>query len=915
MTAVVDSLGARDASLTLEYVILGHERDDHGEEKRSLLLFNGALPSHDPDFYTRIIDILPAHGARESCPIGMALVAYDAARMLLLINQPAKEAPEDFIDHYILMPQEALTEAANNYQRWLGSLPAATRDMNLTLPIFQPPAGAEVDIAARAANLGRLFDEGLGADFELLLRLLRALIHPQPLAIAGAPRELGQRLDFIAGLQALLPGGLAARVSFASNPPVHSQHTPQIAFVDDEIGEGYWRFDWRKRQVIGEAAEHPYAAVLRKLWSGDCAELAAAIQNMAVPRQLAVQASDLERDLREIARRYWVDHHVRAGDAVETDVMIGILDGPDAPKTKLRRLYVERLLENALNNRDSAAGRWMAEELERDKALDPALIGRFEAMLDDQPDAVYVFIRNRLINLGVDDRWIPRLHVAARKSLEVAIQDGDVGTLAGWLELIAHEPGAYQLHDILKGGILAASERAYADGELGIQLILIAARRVPEIVDDLYADEALINALETRVRVALQSPSAANLDALIDGKAEYFLLALYHGLSASDSKLVSGAAASRLIDLAESERRANLPALYRAPSLIRLLATQGGQQMSGDALDRLLRYILLIDDRAFISQAMDHLAGHDRLFPRLGKALRDDRLSPERAQSVLHAASASQSAAPQDLIACYYELLEHFDWSPETQRLAEALARLLAKHHDLSISYQHLWRLLEACQEFHAEAATRIVMTQLMIQFDSEADLSEVVDGLARICRQIAFSKSLQDHLNSWWRDYTHNRSLPQLHALQRELDKQRQLEDQKHIIWTVLAMRRWLHARKPTQLADAINTAYIMLDNITEAFDSASISETDPQTIRREVDRMSGELSSEQRHILANNMRNLARRISQMAEKRSKPSLMRSDDSIDRQLMHGEANPQGSIDMLKWIAGYLDGAHTGRDE
>ena len=46
------------------------------------------------------------------------------------------------------------------------------------------------------------------------------------------------------------------------------------------------------------------------------------------------------------------------------------------------------------------------------------------------------------------------------------------------------------------------------------------------------------------------------------------------------------------------------------------------------------------------------------------------------------------------------------------------------------------------------------------------------------------------------------------------------------------------------------------------------------------------------------------------MAEKRSKPSLIRSDDSIERQLQHGEANPQGSIDMMKWIAGYLDGAH-----
>ena len=271
--------------MTLEYVILGRQRDDQGEEKRSLLLFNGALPSHDPAFYTRIIDTLPAPGARQSCPIGIALVAYEFPRMLLLISQPADEAPEDFIDHYILMPHDALTEAANSYQRWLGSLPQATRDMNLTLPIFQPPTEAEVDVATRATNLGRLLDERLGADFELLLGLLGALIDPQPLAIVGAPPDLKQRLDFIAGLQALLPGRLASRLSFASNPPAHSQQAPQIAFVDDEIGEGVWRYDWRSRQLVGQAAEHPYAAALRMLWSGDSAELARAIHNMVVPSQ------------------------------------------------------------------------------------------------------------------------------------------------------------------------------------------------------------------------------------------------------------------------------------------------------------------------------------------------------------------------------------------------------------------------------------------------------------------------------------------------------------------------------------------------------------------------------------------------------------------------------------------------------
>ena len=45
--------------MTLEYVILGQDQDDQGKERRKLLLFNGALPSLDPAFYTRLINLEP----------------------------------------------------------------------------------------------------------------------------------------------------------------------------------------------------------------------------------------------------------------------------------------------------------------------------------------------------------------------------------------------------------------------------------------------------------------------------------------------------------------------------------------------------------------------------------------------------------------------------------------------------------------------------------------------------------------------------------------------------------------------------------------------------------------------------------------------------------------------------------------
>ena len=896
--------------MTLEYVILGHDINDQGEERRKLLLFNGALPSLDPAFYTRLIDIEPMLDETGAGQTGLALVEYDGPQMLLVVNQPAPDNSSAFTDHYVFFPLEVLTDSADQFVPWLAYLPKASPDLDVTLPLLRQPTFSAATVQSRTAHLAALLDQLPENNFEHLMSLLGALIDSRQLVISDFPLDLKQRLAFIAGLQALLPGSLASQLTFASNPPLKSARKPQIVIADAYAVDDSWDYSWRDKQIISGALEHPYIEVLKLLWSGDVAALALDIQRMTAPFLPLGQPGELEGGLRHLAERFWVDHHVKTGADVSTDVMIEILEGAESPSKNLRRLYIEKLLRNALNKRDSRAGRWVAAELERDSELEASFTGLFEEMLEDQPDAVYVFIRNRLINLGVDERWIPRLHQAARNSLEVAIDEGDVGTLAGWLELIAHEPLAYQLHDILRDAILAAARRAYTDGELALQLILIATRRVPEIVAALYADEALIAALDSDVRAAFQNPTADTIDVLIDDNPEHFLLALYNGINASDGLLVSLASMRHLIALAESETRANLPAAYRAPALVRLLATRACHQVDADAVDVLLGYILHIDDRKFMADALNHIADCELLFPRLVSALRQDNLPLDKIHSVLNAASAAPSAAPQAVIDSYFSLLGHYDWQPQTQRLIESLARLIAKHHQVQVSYHLLWTLLEACHVLQLEAPMRVAMSQLMAQLEDEEDLNVVVEGMVRISQQIVFSDALQGAANDWWRDYTHSCSIIQLQRLQRELRAQRHMEDQKHILTTVLAMRRWLHSRGPAELAEAINSAYLMLEHITEAFDSGHLTETDPHTIRREVDGVSRELSSEEQHILANNLRNLANRITQMAENRSKPSLMRSDDSIDRQLLHGEANPQGSIDMLKWIAGYLDGAH-----
>ncbi len=900
----------------LEYVILGHDHGEDGKKRRKLLMFNGALPSLDPQFYAQLVDLEPMPNPDGGAGAALVLIDYDGERMLLAATQPSADNPTAYTAHYVFIPADALAESALQLERWLAFLPDVSQDVNSALPLLQPPDFTSLESETRAENLQRILDDLPDDSFDHLLTLLGALIHERRLVIAQYPPDFQQRLALIAGIQALIPGPLAARMTFASHAPSRIQHRPQLTFADERNGASAWIYDWSKPQLIAAGMNHPYIDVLRAMWRGSVAALAAEIQSLTQLTDSSGEAGELGRNLERISERYWIDHHVQAlADDVATESIIRILDGATPPSDEIRFQYIQKLLHNALSERDAAAGMRVAEELENDASLEGALSEIFDEMLEDQPDAVYVFIRNRLTRLGVDETWIPRLQTAARLSLEVAIEEGDVGTLAGWLELIAHEPQTYQLHDILRQAILLAKQRAYADGELGIHLILIAVRRVPEIVDALYEDEKLINALESNVRIALQNPSAESLEQLIDEKAEYFLLALYHGIEVSDEILVTLPSVRRLWSLYESDQRINLPAVYRPPALTRLLTTEASQQMTEAAVDFLFDHIIACDDRKLIVDAAHHFADRDMLFPRLSGALEDDALPLDKVLSIMNAVSGIKSAPPHELIDTYFTLLDYYQWEPQTQRLIEALSRVMAKHHEIQVSYRHLWRLFDACHELEIEGATRASMTHLLLQYGEEEDLPVVVDGVARIWRQIGWSKALQEALNSWWRNYTHSLSLTQLQRLERELEPQRHLEPQKHILYSVLAMRRWLHNQDPVALAESINRTYTILEHITEAFDAEHIHEIDSHTIRRELDEVGGGLSSEQRHILANNLRNLAHRITQMAQKRSKPSLIRSDDSIERQLQQGEANPQGSIDMMKWIAGYLDGAHPSSEE
>ena len=899
----------------LDYLIAGYGEDD----VLVALARSVDFPVDDAAQCRRQLALEPMTLGDKSRAPALAIAKSDSERAMLVYAWSPDGTP-DGTDaspryQYLLLPYDLLRTQKAGLERLLENLPLDLAQLGDSGAAFALPDSSDAVAKGSENRFGATLNQLLGQDSELALTLAGALLHKRKLMIRNFPADFQQRLDLVTGLRGLLPGAASAKLTFATMDLQTQLEAPHIVFSDKDDDTGYWTLDWKDPEAAAAVRNHPYIQLLSEWWQAGSATFASRIDSLAWLAAEAIGDGDLSAELAAVAERYSLDQKIMTADALETSAMIGVLSGAAPPMGDLRVRYIRKLLENALRNRDGLAGKRVAEELEQDKRLEAELAGLFDEMLASQPDTVYVFARNRLNHLGLDDKWIPRLQAAARDSLEVAIEEGDAATLISWLELIAHEPLSYQLQDILRDGVLSSIARAHDNGELGIHLILIAARRLPDITDTLYEDEALIAALPAKMSHALRDNTAAALEPLIEESAEYFLLALFHGIETSDAQLVTIASVDYLWTLFASEQRVELPVIYRPPAMIRLLATRASSNLTDTALDLHLRHVLISDDRELLVEAASHLAKRGALFPRLSALLEEDDFTLEQVLSILNAVSGVDKVAPRETIDAYFGMLDFYDWEPETQPLMEALARLISKNQSLHVSYRHLWKCFDSCSGLQLETATRATVMHLFQQFEAEEDIPLVVEGIERIWKHGNWSRGLLNTLYDWWREHTHSCALTQLQRLERELEAHRHLEPLKQILSTALAMHRWMPDRDPANFAHAINVACALVEHISDAFDHTHLTDIDPHTVRRELAFVRDDLTADERHILANNLRKLAHLMTEMAENRSKPSLIRSDGSIDRQLNLGEAKPHGSIDMMKWVAGYLDGAHKLGDE
>ncbi|MEO8398088.1 MAG: hypothetical protein ABI700_34155, partial [Chloroflexota bacterium] len=508
--------------------------------------------------------------------------------------------------------------------------------------------------------------------------------------------------------------------------------------------------------------------------------------------------------------------------------------------------------------------------------------------------------------------------------LRVAILDGDAETTINWLRLVAREPAGYGLGSVVHYGILAAQERARSEPDLAQALILLAVKRDQAALDILLADDALLMAVPNGLGRALRSGEGDPAFLLQTYGVEVFLVALSRALDAHCPDLFSAATMEQVWTIysggATNGNGANTSA-YSAEHVIKAITASAAAWLPSEALEALLSGMLR-DKRDDLShQIMHQVSTRPDFVALIVSSISQSGRGDSESLALIAQMMAVGDLTQQQAVDVYVGLLDAWDWRESDLGIMEQLARSVQQHPNLEIQSEVIWNLLAVAGEMKEDLITRVALRRLTNDLETVEDEELLIEDLQRVLPLIAWDASARAQILAWWRSTVREQTTARLQRIDKALsdgqETKRSLEDLRTVVQAVMAFRRMLGKRSLGQFAEDITTAYAILQGIAESFDPSAKRQAafDPATIRLEMDARAEELSPHELKILANNFKELAQLISTMADNRSKATLMRRGDDVDRLLMTGETQPHSAVDALKWMAGYLSGTQEKSDE
>lgn len=576
---------------------------------------------------------------------------------------------------------------------------------------------------------------------------------------------------------------------------------------------------------------------------------------------------------------------------------------------------VEQLLHYALQERNTEAVLHLNTFMKDVPETAPIVMQQLTEWLKTEPDAVYFFVRTVLAQ-AFDETWLPLLHDAAQASLQIAVNQSESESIIEWLRLIAREPTSYQLNDILREGIRLAQIRAHQDGKLGNRLLSFTLKRACDLALPMVIDQSFVEALGAPIGTAITTFNADAIAQTIELGRDVGLLVLAHALRSapthpSAANVFTPDIITYLWQLSRDEDGIGyLLSDLRPSTLIHHLVDAGVAWLNDDSIQTLLSHTIDTDDELFIRLCYQ-LTHHDhaQLVSQLTTLYSSSLYPPDVIiRSLTHLQEAT-ILSPQEITPIVYQLGTLYEWKNTRGKIIlEYLGRLFQQYPTVQLPLDGLRKLNKLASELRQETTQKIFLKRIQSVLDTQIDEAPPLDFIIELQETMAWNNNLQNQLLGWWRNYALNQPLTRLQLMEKALDNKRALEPLRNIIQTTIAIRKFLGKRTLSEIATMVNATFTLLQLLSDSFDPVNNKpiDFDVTTLQMELTNRANELTAQERSVFAKDLRELADLITTMAECRSKSTLIRREDDIERQLMSGEQDPQSAIDTMRWLAGFL---------
>lgn len=752
-----------------------------------------------------------------------------------------------------------------------------------------------------------------GGEMARLFCLLQLALIPEGGWIQWQNTDKTRMLTLLQGITMLLPAPLRYYLTFSTNAHRLPPNRPRLIFATQENATTRTRWQWGEWDVVVPlTAGAVFMAHMHALWQGD---IPAFIQHLETLDDIAEHMHTLDIGLAQnvdlVATRHALDLAVIAPDALVTiDSLLSHLQGENPPEGDLYLRYIERLFQTTLDERNSVAAVWLAQVLEEHAAIAKHLKAHIETSLAEQPDALYAFVRAYL-NEKADPPalWLSRLHESARAALRMALESADPSIIGGWLQLLGREPLRYELGAILHEGLLSALPIAYQDEGLARDLLVIASKREPSTLPILLGDEQLLIILPDSLRLALLEGDLEALQALAETSRELFLLGVARVVYQEKTPKITPAIVAMIWDILLNKPNMVIAESYRPLTLIHALTTTHRATLQPTALENLLALMLADHQDELFYETAKELAQQEAFAPLLPNVLAASWRDNGDVLTLMGYLGAQNIISPQTAVNTFIALLNGRSWDDkENITLIEQLGRLIHLYADTRAPIGVLWQLADFANEQKHELIAKGVTKRLLAELSVQEDESQLVVDLQRLRKAIAPFSALKAVIKAWWRETVHAQSNATLQKLDRALEGNRALDDLHPVIMTVLGMRRALGNRTLEEWSNDINVTFRVLQALFDGLEETGKQDALELTaIRAEVDALLKGITPDLRQVLATNLKQLTHLIAMLADNRTKPSLIRGDDALERQFAAGEVTPQGAVDVMRWLAGYLE--------